>query len=301
MLKYWKTLLAASLTVALLLTSCGTTTESTVDQSDTATDGVSSQVAGSDEMVIPKELVEEGMEPIYGNSLKDGAYTITVDSSSSMFNIVSCTLTVAEGQMTAEMTMGGTGYRCVYLGTGEEAVEADESSYIPYVENTEGQHTFTIPVEALNQEIDCAAFSKKKEKWYDRKLLFRADTLPLEAFAAGTITTVKDLGLEDGDYTVEVTLEGGSGRASVQSPAQLTVAEGEASVTLIWSSSNYDYLKVDGVQYEPVTLEGGSTFEIPVTCFDWGVPVSANTIAMSTPHEIAYTLTFHSDTLVKKQ
>ena len=294
-------MLAASLVMGLLLTGCGTTLEGAGDLSQPVSDPVSSQVAGADEMVTPKEVVEEGMEPIYGDSLKDGTYAITVDSSSSMFNIIACTLTVAQGEMTAEMTMGGTGYRYVYLGTGAAAAQADEATYIPYVEQATGQHTFTIPVEALNQGIDCAAFSKNKEKWYDRELLFRADTLPISAFEEGTITTVEDLGLEDGTYTVEVTLEGGSGRASVQSPAALTVKGGAAQVTLIWSSSNYQYLKADGVQYDPVTLEGGSTFELPVTAFDWPVPVSASTIAMSTPHEIDYTLTFHSHTLVKER
>ena len=32
-------------------------------------------------------------------------------------------------------------------------------------------------------EIDCAAWSIRKEKWYDRVLIFQSDTLPEEAFA----------------------------------------------------------------------------------------------------------------------
>ena len=36
-----------------------------------------------------------------------------------MFKITSCTLTVKDGAMTAKMTMGGTGYLYVYMGTGE--------------------------------------------------------------------------------------------------------------------------------------------------------------------------------------
>ena len=243
------------------------------------------------------ELDTEGLTPIYGDSLKDGVYDITVDSSSSMFKITACTLTVEDGKMTAAMTMSGTGYRYLYMGTGQEAAAAAEDSYIPFVEDENGAHTYTVPVDALDGGIACAAFSKNKEMWYDRTLVFRSDSLPLFAFADGVITTAGSLGLADGSYTVEVALSGGSGRASVESPARLTVENGVATAVIVWSSSNYDYMKVDGVQYDLTNAEGNSTFVIPVPCFDFRVPVLADTIAMSTPHEIAYTLCFDSATI----
>ena len=37
---------------------------------------------------------------------------------------------------------------------------------------------------------------------------------------------VSEMNLSDGEYTVEVTLEGGSGRASIQSPTELTIENG---------------------------------------------------------------------------
>ena len=256
-----------------------------------------SNVADASDMATPVEVLEEGMEPVPASALKDGIYEITVDSSSSMFNIVACTLKVENGAMTATMSMGGTGYLYVCMGTAEEAAAADESSYIPFVESEDGLHTFTVPVEALDAGIACAAFSKNKEMWYDRTLVFRADSLPLDAFADGVIATVESLGLADGVYTVEVTLEGGSGKASVESPARLTVQDGAATAVIIWSSSNYDYMKVDGVRCDPINTEGNSTFEIPVLGFDYKMPVLADTTAMSTPHEIEYTLYFDSASL----
>lgn len=95
----------------------------------------------------------------------------------------------------------------------------------------------------------------------------------------------------DGTYQVEVMLEGGSGKAGVQSPAELTVQDGKMTVTLVWSSAHYDYMLLDGEKYTPVSLEPGSTFQLPVA--DLGTPFSviADTTAMSTPHEIEYTLT----------
>ena len=54
---------------------------------------------------------------------------------------------------------------------------------------------------------------------------------------------------------------------------------------------------VDGVKYEPVSNEGGSSFEIPVTALDVKIAVVADTVAMSTPHEIEYTILLDSSTL----
>lgn len=272
-----------------------------VSETDSTGGDTTSQVASADDMVTPEEVVEEGMTPIYADAVKDGVYDVTVDSSSSMFKIESCKLTVKDGRMSAVMTMSGTGYLYLYMGTGEEAAAAPEADYISFTENGEGQHTFEVPVEALDAGIDCAAFSKKKEMWYDRVLCFRADSLPMDAIAEGTVETVESLGLEDGEYTVEVTLEGGSGKASVASPAQLTVENGQAYALIVWSSSNYDYMKVDDVQYDMVNqelgLQGGSAFKIPVSGFDWKMAVKADTTAMSEPHEIDYTLYFDSTTI----
>ena len=94
-------------------------------------------------------------------------------------------------------------------------------------------------------------------------------------------------------YTIAVTLEGGSGRASVESPAKLRYSEtGVCWATIVWSSPNFDYMKVDGQRYDPINTEGNSTFEITVSAFDTPLEVIADTVAMSEPHEVAYTLTF---------
>lgn len=286
--KFFPAVALASL--LLLGAGCAANTDSQQADSQPTSDAV----ASADEMAGVKDVVEEGMTPIDGSQVKDGVYDITVDSSSSMFQIVSCELTVENGSMTAQMTMGGTGYLYVYMGTGEQAANADESEYIPFVEDAAGAHTYTVPVEALDAGVPCAAFSKNKEKWYDRTLVFRADSLPTDAFAEGVVTTAEDLSLADGAYQVDVTLEGGSGRASVESPARMTVENGKVTATIVWSSSNYDYMKVDGVRYDAVIENDRSVFTIPVTCFDWKMAVVADTIAMSQPHEIDYALRFDS-------
>ena len=279
------------------------------------------KVADSGDMAAVEKVGLEGMEPIYGKDVADGTYEVTVESSSSMFQIEKAVLTVENGKMEAVITMGGKGYLKLFMGTGKEAAAADFSEYIDYGEDEDGNHTFTIPVEALDQPISCAAFSKNKEQWYDRSLLFEAKSLPAddvlvplpdyEALEAAErdkriegMKSEKEKGmtamaveLKDGEYTIEVALGGGSGRASVTSPATLLVQDGKAYARIQWSSSNYDYMLIDGEKYLPLEGEEFSTFEIPITAFDEPIEVTADTTAMSTPHEIDYTLTFFSDSL----
>lgn len=273
----------------LLLTGCG--------QGEQPPASGRGQVASSSQMAPVEEVVDPDMVPIPGSSLKDGTYPIAVDSSSSMFKIEGCELTVENGQMTAVLHMGGTGYLKVFMGTGEQAAQATDTDCISFEEGPDGAHTYTVPVEGLDMGIPCAAFSKNKELWYDRTLVFRADSLPLEAFQDGAYPTAASLGLPDGDYTVAVELGGGSGRASIQSPAALRVEGGQAVVTVVWGSSNYDYMRVGEEMFYPVQTEGNSTFELPVAVFDRKLPVYADTTAMSTPHEIEYTLRFDSKSI----
>ena len=94
-----------------------------------------------------------------------------------------------------------------------------------------------------------------------------------------------------------MTLEGGSGRSGIETPSLLTVENGAVTLTLIWNSPNYDYMIVDGEKYLPVNPEGNSVFEVPVPAFDEPVTVIGDTVAMSKPHEVEYTMTFHSDTM----
>ena len=122
----------------------------------------------------------------------------------------------------------------------------------------------------------------------------------------GTIGSVcqaagMEIDKEDGEYSIQVDLEGGSGKATVTSPTILTVKDGQAYAQIQWSSSNYDYMIVDGEKYLPTNEEGmNSVYEIPILTMDEGMPVIADTVAMGAPHEIEYTLTFYSDSIGSK-
>ena len=104
-------------------------------------------------------------------TVANGIYSMDVTSSSSMFKVVDCILTAKDGKMSAVLTLSGTGYGYLYMGTKEEAASADQSSWIPYQVNEEGKYTYTVPVEALDKEIAVAAYSIKKGIWYDLSLI----------------------------------------------------------------------------------------------------------------------------------
>lgn len=119
--------------------------------------------------------------PVYADQIKEGTYAIDVSSSSSMFRIVDAQLTVKGGQMSAVLTLSGTGYLKLYMGTGEEALADTDDKCVYYVEDGEGKYTYEVPVEALNTDIDCTAWSIKKEMWYDRVLVFQSARIPEDA------------------------------------------------------------------------------------------------------------------------
>lgn len=104
--------------------------------------------------------------------VSDGSYKVNVTSSSSMFKVMDCILTSKNGEMTAKITLSGTGYDYLYVGTSAEAALADKSKWIPYVVDKNGMYTYTIPVSLLDTGISVAAFSHKKQVWYDRTLTF---------------------------------------------------------------------------------------------------------------------------------
>lgn len=355
-----------------------------------------------------------GMTPIDGNLVADGTYPVEIRSSSKYFRIGEASLHVSGGKMQAEIKMDSTAYECIYPGIGIDAAKADRASYID-LEKVDYGTKFTIDVPALNQAFPCAAFSKKRKKWYDRALLVEASSLPEEALAvsvpdyalidaaleeygeehpdevksaresffgaeaaaqgieadggnetagggsgssgtgtaesgstagknrtgdsadstaadssgaasqsqaiAGTgagqntedlIVTMDEetmaampeaaeVDLPDGTYAIEVTMTGGSGRASVSSPTWLIVKSGKAFAKLLWSSTYYDYMIVGDRTYLNQTTDGGnSTFIIPVISLDEPMEVVADTTAMGDPVAIEYMLTFYEDTIGSK-
>ena len=274
-------LLLAGAVLAGSLTGCGAS-------------GTPASSAASSEAAASSAVSEAASEPAAEAALPDGVYTADFDTDSSMFHANEAndgkgTLTVKDGQMTFHVSLASKKIVNLYVGMAADA-EAHEGDWlqpttdtVTYSDGTsEEVYGYDIPVAAVDQDFQLALLGTKG-KWYDHTVSIR-NAQPKTEEAAETPA--------DGEYSVNVTLEGGSGRATVESPAALTVADGKMTAVILWSSPNYDYMIVDGEKYLPTNTEGNSTFEIPVSALGTPLTVTADTVAMSTPHEIEYTLTF---------
>ena len=236
-------------------------------------------------------------------AIPDGTYMADFDTDSSMFHVSEACdgkgiLTVKNGEMTIHISLMSKKIVNLYPGLAEDA-EKDGAELLMPTEDTvtfsdgvtEVVYGFDVPVPVLEEEFDLALIGTKGT-WYDHKAkVSNPEPMEEEAQAENTLQ------LEDGIYTVELAFEGGSGKAKVLSPATVTVSGENVTATIQWSSPNYDYMIVDGEKYLPVNTEGDSVFEIPVLFFDKPMDVIGDTVAMSKPHEIEYTLTFYSDTM----
>lgn len=282
-------------------------------------------------------------------NVANGIYSMDVVSSSSMFKVVDCILTAKDGKMSAVLTLSGTGYGYLYMGTKEEAASADQSSWIPYQVNEEGKYTYTVPVEALDKEIAVAAYSIKKGIWYDRTLTFQSETMKKIAdlnstdsenkgdsgntgnsgttggsnntgntgtnnsvFPGGSVpgtnsgktdnvskyesdtsgsTSHVNSGttLKDGVYTPDrFTWSGGTGKVQITCN-KVTIQNGQAYATLVFSSDHYQYVKANGNKYYTTKGGGSATAVIPVA-LNQNNKIIGMTDKMSVAHEIEYTI-----------
>ena len=280
---------------ALLVLSMGACGQSTAAPEATVKTGAETTAAAeTTEWTAAPETVEAPAP-----ALADGVYLADFNTDSTMFHANEVcegkgTLTVKDGKMTIHVSLASTSILNLYPGLAEDAQKdgaellqpsKDELTYPDGLKET--VNGFDIPVPALDQEFDVALIGKKG-KWYDHKVSV-SNPVP-----QGQET------LADGEYTVEAVLSGGTGKAKLLNPTALTVSEGKITATIVWSSSNYDYMIVNGDQYLPITTEGGSTFQIPVESLGVEIPVTADTVAMGTPHEIAYTILLQADTVSPK-
>ena len=235
-------------------------------------------------------------------TLSDGTYTAAFDTDSSMFHVNEAydgrgTLTVKDGVMTIHISLPSESIVNLFVGTAEDAQKDGAALLYPTTDavqyadgSTEEVYGYDVPVPALDQEFDLAILGTKGT-WYDHKVSV-SDPQPVSEAESDTAQS-ETSGTEASGTMANVTLEGGSGKASVQSPCAVTEENGQITqAVIVWNSSNYDYMIVDGVKYTNENEGGNSTFTIPVSGYGTPMDVVADTTAMSKPHEIEYTLTF---------
>ena len=222
--------------------------------------------------------------------LDTGKYVVDVDaaSASGMFRVVNCVLTSVGGKMQADITLSGTGYDYLYVGTAKDAEKASKDQLIAPKEIVEGKCVFTVPVESMNTGIQIAAHGKKSGKWFDRTLTFKTEGM------------TKYVQVSDGSYKANVTSSSSMFKVT---DCILTSKNGEMTAKITLSGTGYDYLYVgtsaeaalaDKSKWIPYVVDknGMYTYTIPVSLLDTGISVAA----FSHKKQIWYdrTLTFAS-------
>ena len=248
-----------------------------------------------------------GSEQTADPGIADGTYVATFTTDNSMFHVNEANedkgiLTVEDGKMTIHVSLQSKRIINLYPGTADDAQKDGAELLEPTVDKVvysdgyeDEVYGFDVPVPALDEEFDLALLGTKGT-WYDHKVIVsdpvEGDDIKAAINGDASEESTASSEAADGEYTIEVTLEGGSGKATVESPTVIRKNGDEYIAVITWSSPHYDYMIVDGQKYEPVNTEGNSVFEIPVASIDSPLEVIADTTAMSEPHEIEYTLTF---------
>lgn len=223
-------------------------------------------------------------------TLTDGNYQVDVDTGNKMFKVTNCILTSEKGKMYAVITLSGTGYDYLYMGSAADAAEAAAKDYISYVADEAGKYTYKVPVESLDKGIAVAAHSIKNDKWYDRTLIFSS-------------ASAKRI-IADGTYQVNAEAGGKMFRVT---DCVMTVKNGQMTAAVTLSGHGYNRIYLGDVNnasddeknwiLPDSLLAEQYTFQIPVEKLD-----EVMTIAVHTTKSNKWdtrTLTFHSEGMTK--
>ncbi len=280
---------------AVLIAGCGKSEASIAPATEETSLEESTEEASEEQTQAQTEEVKKA-------PIEDGTYLASFDTDGSMFHVNEVwdgkgILTVKDGEMTIHIVMPSKNTVNLFYGLAEDAkkdgaVLIDPTNEeVTYDDGTsEEVYAFDVPVPVLNEEYDLALIGKK-QVWYDHKVKV-SNPEPYDAEAESPEADETKADANDEGLTAEVTLTGGSGKATVTSPAKIKEEDGKIIATIEWSSPHYDYMSVDGVKYMPVNTEGNSVFEIPIPGYNEDFTVIADTVAMSKPHEVEYVLNF---------
>ena len=263
--------------------------------------------------------------------LKDGTYKVKATTDRKMFylypkkkNPATTILVKKNGKMTATITLTGSGYDYVYMGTPKQAKKAGKKKWIKY-KKVNGYYTFKIPVSALDKKLPITPHSSKYEKdgdpstdpWRPNKWIkfYSSGAKKVKAGTSiktkgkasnrnngnngkqvkwadgnkGTSAVNNSTSLKDGTYKPDkFRWSGGSGRLSYIRCTKIVVRGGKAYATIEFGSSKYDSLKASGRTYSR-SGGGNSKFTIPVK-LNANNTIIGRTTAMSQAHWVRYSI-----------
>lgn len=198
----------------------------------------------------------------------DGVYTTTAETGTTMFRVVEIILTVKNGKMSAEITLSGTGYDYLYMGTAAEAAAVQENQWIkcnnsskPYVEKGENKtgRTYTIPISSLDTPIVMASHSERYKKWYDRSITVSSNNL--KKISSGEAGNGEGGSLNPTPTVVETAT-----KDSVKDTTPAEESKSESDTSGSTSQVNSKTKLKDGVYTPDKFTWSGGTGKVNITC-----------------------------------
>lgn len=197
----------------------------------------------------------------------DGVYTTTAETGTTMFRVVEIILTVKNGKMSAEITLSGTGYDYLYMGTAAEAAGNEnqwigfkdkEKSYIEDGEEKTGR-SYIIPISTLDAPLAMASHSVKRDKWYDRSIIVSSNNL--KKISSGEAGNGEGGSLNPTPTVVETAT-----KDSVKDTTPAEESKSESDTSGSTSQVNSKTKLKDGVYTPDKFTWSGGTGKVNITC-----------------------------------
>ena len=197
----------------------------------------------------------------------DGVYTTTAETGTTMFRVVEIILTVKNGKMSAEITLSGTGYDYLYMGTAAEAAGNEnqwigfkdkEKSYIEDGEEKTGR-SYIIPISTLDTPLAMASHSVKRDKWYDRSITVSSNNL--KKISSGEAGNGEGGSLNPTPTVVETAT-----KDSVKDTTPAEESKSESDTSGSTSQVNSKTKLKDGVYTPDKFTWSGGTGKVNITC-----------------------------------
>lgn len=197
----------------------------------------------------------------------DGVYTTTAETGTTMFRVVEIILTVKNGKMSAEITLSGTGYDYLYMGTAAEAA-GNESQWIgckdeqkSYIENGEEKtgRSYIIPISTLDTPLAMASHSVKRDRWYDRSITVSSNNL--KKISSGEAGNGEGGSLNPTPTVVETAT-----KDSVKDTTPAEESKSESDTSGSTSQVNSKTKLKDGVYTPDKFTWSGGTGKVNITC-----------------------------------
>ena len=197
----------------------------------------------------------------------DGVYTTTAETGTTMFRVVEIILTVKNGKMSAEITLSGTGYDYLYMGTAAEAAGNEnqwigfkdkEKSYIEDGEEKTGR-SYIIPISTLDTPLAMASHSVKRDRWYDRSITVSSNNL--KKISSGEAGNGEGGSLNPAPTVVETAT-----KDSVKDTTPAEESKSESDTSGSTSQVNSKTKLKDGVYTPDKFTWSGGTGKVNITC-----------------------------------